>query len=52
LENARARLLKLLEAHPGNYFLFDPMAAKVIASAIRSEQMQVPVMSADRSHHS
>jgi len=43
LENARARLTELVEAHPGNYFIFDPLAAKVIASAMQSAQMQTSV---------
>jgi hypothetical protein len=49
LDNAKARLTELLEAHPGNYFIFDPLAAKVIASAVRSAQMQAAVTLAGRS---
>jgi hypothetical protein len=49
LENAKARLTTLLEARPGNYFIFDPLAAKVISSAVRSAQMQVPVTLSGRS---
>ena len=33
LENARMRLLKLYESCPGDYFVFDPMSAKIIAKA-------------------
>jgi len=49
LENAKARLTELLEAHPGNYFIYDPLAAKVIASAVKSAQMLTPVTLAGRS---
>jgi hypothetical protein len=49
LDNAKARLTELLEAHPGNYFIFDPLAAKVIASAVRSTEMQAVVTLAGRS---
>ncbi|HEY4951531.1 MAG TPA: hypothetical protein VIH88_14435 [Candidatus Acidoferrales bacterium] len=49
LDNAKARLTELLEAHPGNYFIFDPLAAKVIASAVRSAQMEATVTLAGRS---
>jgi hypothetical protein len=35
---AKARLTELLEASPGNYFIYDPLAAKVIASAVKSAQ--------------
>jgi hypothetical protein len=49
LENAKARLTELLQAHPGNYFIYDPLAAKVIASAMKSAQMQEPVTLAGRS---
>jgi hypothetical protein len=34
LENARARLIKLLETHPGDYFVYDPTTAKVVATAV------------------
>jgi hypothetical protein len=51
LENAKARLTEVLEAHPGNYFIYDPLAAKVIASAVKSCQMQTPVTLAGRSRH-
>jgi hypothetical protein len=51
LDNAKARLTELLEAHPGNYFIFDPLAAKVVASAVKSAQMLMPVTFADRSRH-
>ena len=47
---AKARLTELSEARPGNYFIFDPLAAKVIASAFKSSQMQVPVTLAGRCH--
>jgi hypothetical protein len=40
----------LLATRPGNYFIFDPLAAKVIASAFKSSQMQVPVTLAGRCH--
>jgi hypothetical protein len=49
LENAKARVTELLQAHPGNYFIFDPLAAKVIASAVKSAQMEAPVTLAGRS---
>jgi hypothetical protein len=49
LENAKARLTTLLEARPGNYFIYDPLAAKVIASAARSAHMQIPTMLCERS---
>jgi len=49
LDNAKARLTELLEAHPGNYFIYDPLAAKVIASAMKSALMQAPVTLAGRS---
>jgi hypothetical protein len=49
LENAKARLTEVLESHPGNYFIYDPLAAKVIASAVKSAQMQTPVRFVDRS---
>jgi hypothetical protein len=49
LENAKARLTTLIEARPGNYFIFDPLAAKVIASAAKSAQMQMPMMLCERS---
>jgi hypothetical protein len=49
LDQAKARLTELLEAHPGNYFIFDPLAAKVIASAVNSPQMPFPVTLAGRS---
>jgi hypothetical protein len=49
LENAKARLTELLEAHPGNYFIYDPFAAKVIASAVKSAHMLTPVTLAGRS---
>jgi hypothetical protein len=48
LDNAKARLTELLQAHPGNYFIYDPLAAKVIASAMKSAQMQAPVTLAGR----
>jgi len=51
LENAKSRLTALLEARPGNYFIYDPLAAKVIASAVKSAQMQLPVTVAGRSRH-
>jgi hypothetical protein len=34
LENARARLIRLLETHPGDYFVYDPTTAKVVATAV------------------
>jgi hypothetical protein len=49
LETAKARLTELLQAHPGNYFIYDPLAAKVIASAVKSAQMLTPVTLAGRS---
>jgi hypothetical protein len=49
LDSAKARLTELLEAHPGNYFIYDPLAAKVIASAVKSAQMNEPVTLAGRS---
>ena len=49
LDHAKARLTELLEARPGNYFIFDPLAAKVIASAVNSPQMPFPVTLAGRS---
>jgi hypothetical protein len=49
LDQAKARLTELLEARPGNYFIFDPLAAKVIASAVNSAQMRLPVTLAGRS---
>ena len=49
LDQAKARLTELLEARPGNYFIFDPLAAKVIASAVNSVQMPLPVTLAGRS---
>ena len=49
LDNAKARLTELLQAHPGNYFIYDPLAAKVIASAMKSAHMQAPVTLAGRS---
>ena len=49
LENAKARLTTLLEAHPGNYFIYDPLASKVIASAVKSAQTQMPTMLCERS---
>jgi hypothetical protein len=49
LENAKARVTELLQAHPGNYFIYDSLAAKVIASAVKSERMQMPVTVAGRS---
>jgi hypothetical protein len=51
LDNAKARLTELLQAHPGNYFIYDPLAAKVIASAGQSAQMLAPVRLAGRSRH-
>jgi hypothetical protein len=51
LDNAKARITELLQAHPGNYFIYDPLAAKVIASAVKSAQMQAPVRLAGRSRH-
>jgi hypothetical protein len=50
LENAKARVWELLATSPGNYFIFDPLAAKVIASAFKSAQMPAPVTLAGRSH--
>ena len=50
LENAKARVSELLATRPGNYFIYDPLAAKVIASAFKSAQMQAPVTLAGRSH--
>ena len=50
LENAKARVAELLAMRPGNYFIYDPLAAKVIASAFKSSQMQVPVTLAGRCH--
>ena len=49
LDTAKTRLTQLLQAHPGNYFIYDPLAAKVIASAMKSAQMQAPVTLAGRS---
>ena len=49
LDNAKARVTELLQAHPGNYFIYDPLAAKVIASAMKSALMQAPVTLAGRS---
>ncbi len=49
LENAKARVTELLQAHPGNYFIYDSLAAKVIVSAVKSAQMQMPVTLAGRS---
>ena len=49
LENAKARVAELLAMRPGNYFIYDPLAAKVIASAVRSAQMEMPTMLAGRS---
>ncbi len=49
LENAKTRVTELLEARPGNYFIYDPLAAKVIASAVRSAEMEMPTMLAGRS---
>jgi hypothetical protein len=49
LENAQARVSELLQAHPGNYFIYDALAAKVISSAMKSAQMQTPVTLAGRS---
>jgi hypothetical protein len=49
LENAQARVTELLQSHSGNYFIYDPLAAKVIASAVKSAQMQAPVRLAGRS---
>jgi hypothetical protein len=34
LEDARARLMKLLETRPGDYFVYDPVAAKIIAVSV------------------
>ncbi|MGB7753643.1 MAG: hypothetical protein WCF88_18975 [Candidatus Acidiferrales bacterium] len=50
LESAKARVAELLATRPGNYFIYDPLAAKVIASAFKSAQMQVPVTLAGRCH--
>ncbi len=36
------------EARPGNYFIYDPLAAKVIASTVKSAQMPAPVTFVDR----
>jgi hypothetical protein len=49
LDHAKARLTELLEARPGNYFIYDPLAAKVVASAVKSAQMQTAVTLAGRS---
>ena len=49
LDNAKARVSELLEARAGNYFIYDPLAAKVIASALKSAQMLEPVALAGRS---
>jgi hypothetical protein len=46
---AKARLTELSEARPGNYFIYDPLAAKVIASAVKSAQLQAPVTFVDHS---
>jgi hypothetical protein len=51
LENAKARLKVLLEARPGNYFIYDPLAAKVIASAVKLDDMQMPMMLSGRCPH-
>lgn len=51
LENAKARVSELLATRPGNYFIYDPLAAKVIASAFKSALMQAPVTLAYRSQH-
>ncbi len=50
LESAKARVAELLATRPGNYFIYDPFAAKVIASAFKSAQMLAPVTLAGRSH--
>jgi len=49
LDNAKARVTELLEARPGNYFIYDPLASKVIASAFKSAQMLESVALAGRS---
>jgi hypothetical protein len=36
LDNARKRLAELLVARPGNYFIFDPRAAKVIFRTLQA----------------
>ncbi|MGA8143128.1 MAG: hypothetical protein WB987_04475 [Candidatus Acidiferrales bacterium] len=33
LKNAHARLTELRETRPGDYFVYDPIAAKIIAIA-------------------
>lgn len=50
VENAKARVTELLATRPGNYFIYDPLAAKVISSAFKSAQMPAPVTLAGRSH--
>jgi hypothetical protein len=42
LENAKMRLVNVLELHPGTYFLYDSRAAKIIATAIGSTKTPVP----------
>jgi hypothetical protein len=34
LENARARLMKLLETRPGNYFVYDSITSKVVVTVV------------------
>jgi hypothetical protein len=34
LEDARARLVKLLETRPGDYFVYDPVAAKIVVATV------------------
>jgi hypothetical protein len=34
LEDARARLVKLLETRPGDYFVYDPIAAKIVVATV------------------
>jgi hypothetical protein len=40
LENAKARLMLLHEAHSGDYFVYDPTSSKIVATAAQSEQEQ------------
>jgi hypothetical protein len=36
LDSAKARLAELFETRPGNYFIFDPRAAKIIARSLQA----------------
>jgi hypothetical protein len=40
LDNAGARIIKLLETRPGDYFVYDSIAAKIVVTAVGAAQMQ------------